>query len=168
MDGAIFIATALRGNHQLTYIKSVCFCVCVWTTVCVWQVQSECVTRWHSMCGKRLTPCHTKCRFKVSSYVKRMCSFYFELQSLWSVTEGGIILRCLLTCFICASVFRVMALVSQGQRWSRMLSELEHRSVWWTFSEHALTTILCQYKTFTIAVFYSLSKTIFFCLHYVK
>lgn len=36
MDGAIFIATALRGNHQLTYIKSVCVCgsMCEPPSVC--------------------------------------------------------------------------------------------------------------------------------------
>jgi len=44
MDGAIFIATALRGNHQLTYIKSVCVCVwvCVNRCLCVTGLTAEC------------------------------------------------------------------------------------------------------------------------------
>lgn len=135
MDGAIFIATALRGNHQLTYIKLVCICVCEPPSVCDrfnLSVSLDCIARvvnvWH---------------FATLGVILKFLHVWECVISIWSVTKGGIFLWCVLTRFICVSVFRVMALGSRGQRWSRMPSELERRSVWWISSVHAHTTILC-------------------------
>uniref|UniRef100_A0A8C2BI68 NLR family, CARD domain containing 3 n=1 Tax=Cyprinus carpio TaxID=7962 RepID=A0A8C2BI68_CYPCA len=52
MDGAIFIATALRGNHQLTYIKSVCVCgsMCEPPSVC--ERFNHSVSLLHGTCGE--------------------------------------------------------------------------------------------------------------------
>lgn len=129
MDGAIFIATALRGNHQLTYIKSVCVSVCL----------GLCVNRRLCLRGST-TGCHDSMARVVNIlqcvrlWIWRLIIYNLQWMAHFMPRDCSCVrFDCDVLCFS-VSVSRVTASGSRGQRSSRMPSKLVHQIAWWISS----------------------------------